>query len=139
MQIQNLPLALIRNLADALPKPPSGFAPRDDHAAAPPPAPPIAGAPTSPVPSVAMLVTMAATQDDTERRRRRARDAERGIDALEGLHRELLTGAATPARLAEIAQWSRDHAAQADPALAALLADIDLRVRVELAKFDVKV
>lgn len=136
MRIDNLPAALLRSMAGAAPRQHAAFLPGEELP--PAPAAPVAGQPAGPVPSVAMLVTLAATQDDVERRRRRAEEAERGLDALEGLHRELLAGAVSPARLAEIAAWSRDHEASEEPAIAALLAQIDLRVRVELAKFDIE-
>ncbi|MFT3977476.1 MAG: flagellar assembly protein FliX [Sphingomonas bacterium] len=141
MRIDSLPPLLARSLTEALPRAQAAFSPTEEHAApaaAPATAAAMPGTQTNPVPSVAMLVTMAAVDDGKERRRRIAEDAARGLDALERLHRELVSGAASPARLAEIAQWSRDHAVSEDPTLAALLKDIDLRVRVELAKFDIE-
>ena len=92
-----------------------------------------------PIPSVAMLVTLAAADPAVERRRKQAAQAERGLDALEALQRELLTGTATPERLREIVEWAATLETPDDPVLAQIARDIDLRVRVELAKYDVQV
>jgi hypothetical protein len=89
------------------------------------------------VPSVQMLVTLSAADPNVERRRKLAQDADRGIEALERLHKELVVGVAAPERLQEIVEWSQNLEAPEDPVLASLVSDIDLRVRVELAKHDV--
>nr|WP_218943107.1 flagellar assembly protein FliX [Sphingomonas sp. R-74633] len=89
-------------------------------------------------PSVAMLVTLAAADPAIERRRKQSIDAQRGIDQLDSLHRELVAGVVSPARLEAIVEWSESFEASDDPTLAAILADIDVRVRVELAKLDMQ-
>ena len=138
MRIDNLSPILARNLLAALPKAAPGFAlDGEEPAAHATNAPQTTGA-TAPTPSVAMLVTLAASQQAVERRRRMAKDAERGIDALDRLHKELLAGAPSVERLREIAEWSQSFETPEDPVLASLLSDIDLRVRVELAKFDIE-
>jgi hypothetical protein len=91
-----------------------------------------------PTPSVEMLVTLSAANPGIERRRRLAQEAGRGIDALDRLHKELVAGIVGPARLQEIAEWSHSFETPDDPVLASLLSDIDLRVRVELAKHDIQ-
>lgn len=110
-------------------------------AASPPPAvPPII--PTAgtlipqPATSVAMLVTLAAINEPAERRRRAIVHAERGLATLERLRDELAAGVASPDRLRELADWTKGFTLPDDPALAELARDIEVRVRVELAKHD---
>lgn len=93
----------------------------------------------APVASVQMLVTLAAVDPAIERRRRMAEGACRGLDTLEQMHREIVAGTLTPERLREMADWAATIAMPDDPALAALIRDMDVRVRVELAKFDVQI
>lgn len=90
----------------------------------------------APVPSVAMLVTLAAAGNEPERRQEMAREAAAGLDHLDALHRELLAGIATPARLAKLRDWTRTRARPADPELARLMDELDLRILVELAKHE---
>lgn len=89
-----------------------------------------------PATSVAMLVTLAAVDQPAERRRRAIVQAERGLDALERLCDELAAGIASPERLRELADWSAGFAIPDDPALADLAREIELRVKVELARHD---
>lgn len=92
--------------------------------------------PPQPV-SVEMLVALAASETPVERRRRVAAQADRGLDALERLNAELMAGLPAVERLHEIAAMSQTMAGPADPALTTLLNDIELRMRVELAKHDI--
>ena len=69
-----------------------------------------------------------------DRARRRGRAA---LDLLREVQIDLLRGGATPARLARLAalaQAAEADAAPADPGLRAVLAEVTLRVRVELAR-----
>lgn len=94
---------------------------------------------TSPATSVQMLVAMAAAAEPAvERRRRMAADTEKGLRGLERLYAEMLTGAPSVERLREIAEWSETLVPPEDPELARIAAEIDLRVRVELAKHEVR-
>ena len=137
MRIDNLTPLMARSLLAALPKAAPGF-PVAGEEIAPRPMP-IQGAGTNqPVPSVAMLVTLAAADPSIERRRKQAIDAERGIDMLDKLHKELATGTPSVERLREIVEWSENFEASDDPVLAGILSDIELRVRVELAKLDIQ-
>ena len=52
---------------------------------------------------------------------------------------ELATGDVTPARLEQLAEWVSQVEQPEDPVLAEIIAEIELRVRVELAKFDIEV
>jgi hypothetical protein len=137
VRIDSLTPLMARSLMAALPKAASGFPVAEEEAAARP-APTQGPGNAQPTPSVAMLVTLAAADPAIERRRRQAKDAERGIDALDRLHKELAAGTPGVERLREIADWSANFETAEDPVLAQLLSDIDLRVRVELAKVDVR-
>lgn len=93
---------------------------------------------TPPATSVEMLVALASVDPAVERRRKMAAQADRGLALLERLHQEALGGDILPERLEQLAQWSASFALPDDPALAAVVRDIDLRVRVELAKHDIQ-
>ena len=67
-----------------------------------------------------------------------AAGADKGLRLLDALHGELIAGTPSPARLRDIAAWAQTIEMPQDPALAAIVRDIDLRVRVELAKFDIE-
>lgn len=137
MRIDNLTPLMARSLLAALPKAAPGF-PVAGEEAVPRPVPMQGAGTNQPVPSVAMLVTLAAADPAIERRRKQAIDAERGIDALDKLHKELATGTPSVERLREIVEWSENFEASDDPVLQSILSDIELRVRVELAKLDVQ-
>jgi Class II flagellar assembly regulator len=124
-------------LLGALPKVAAQFSAQDLH---PHTVPTQTPAPTAPaMPSVEMLVTLAMSEAPVDRRRRLARDASRGLDMLERLHQELLVGVPAPARLREIVEWAQTAEHPEDPVLAQIFHDIDVRVRVELAKHDIEV
>nr|WP_315382958.1 flagellar assembly protein FliX [uncultured Sphingomonas sp.] len=138
MRIDSLSPMMARNLLAALPKSVPSLASRlEEQVAAPPHPMPAPG--TIAATSVQMLVAIAANNPIAERRRKQARDVERGIDALDRLHKELVAGTPNVARLREIVQWSETVPTPADPQLAALMREIDVRVRVELAKLDIQV
>ena len=100
--------------------------------------PPLPGqlAANAPVPSVAMLVTLSAAGNEPERRQEMAREAAKGLDHLDALHREILAGVATPARLARLREWTKSRSRPTDPELARLMDELDLRILVELAKHE---
>ncbi len=140
MRIENLQGPMLNSLLAALPKVASGFSVKEGDAPAAPVPMPQQGTNAAQTlnPSVAMLVTLAAADPSIERRRKQAVDAQRGIDMLDGLHRELIAGVVSPERIQAIVEWSESFQASEDPALASILADIDVRVRVELAKLDLR-
>jgi hypothetical protein len=139
VRIDNLTPLMARSLLAALPKAAPGFSAAAEEAAPARQMPLQGPASAHPVPSVAMLVTLAAADPAIERRRKIAAQAEKGVDALDRLHKEVLAGTPKVERLQEILEWSQSFDVPDDePVLAQILADIDLRVRVELAKFDVQ-
>jgi hypothetical protein len=88
----------------------------------------------SPASLLALQEGPGADQGAEDRARRRGRAA---LDLLREVQIDLLRGGATPARLARLAalaQAAEADAAPADPGLRALLAEVTLRVRVELAR-----
>ncbi len=87
--------------------------------------------------SVEMLVALSASESQIDRRRRVAARAEQALDLLGQLNSELLAGLPTAERLNEVAALSQNMAEPADPALANLFKEIELRMRVELAKHDI--
>jgi len=109
----------------------------DGRAAAilPPPVP----STTQPATSVQMLVALAAAEPTVERRRKMAAAADRGLTLLERFHAELMVGTPAPERLAELVEWSESVELPTDPHLASLQRDIEVRMRVELAKHDLRV
>lgn len=140
MRIENISQLMARSLLTALPKVAEGFSvTREDKAPAAAPLPlQQQSNVTVPVPNVAMLVTLAAADPMMDRRRRLAAQAEKGVEMLDHLHKEVLVGTPSVERLREIAKWSQTLETPDEPVLAQILAEIDLRVRVELAKYDVE-
>jgi hypothetical protein len=75
-----------------------------------------------------------------QERRRRAQRASDLLDRLEEVRRGLLLGAVPKDRLADLAKLVRDRRERgADPAVARLLDEIELRASVELAKLGLPV
>lgn len=101
--------------------------------------PTIGPAMTQPATSVQMLVALAAAIPDIDRRRKLAASTEKGLDALERLHREIQIGSSKAETLREIADWSTSIAATGDIEIASILKEVELRVLVELAKHDVQI
>lgn len=101
-----------------------------------PPAAPSGAGPANPLGSVQMLVTLAALGPADEQRREAVAQARKGLDSLERLHRQLLSGRASRRTLDELRQWLEAKPASDDPKLAEFFNDLELRVRVELAKFE---
>lgn len=79
------------------------------------------------------LLALQETAPAAERDARARRRGEALIEELAALQAGLLAGRVEPARLRALASLSAGEAA-ADPALAAILAEISLRARVELAR-----
>ncbi|HVY58785.1 MAG TPA: flagellar assembly protein FliX [Xanthobacteraceae bacterium] len=96
-------------------------------------------APSAPrsVGGIDALIALQGVEDPTERRRRAVKRGRTALDALDELKIGLLAGQldrATLARLRDAAAGLKDPSG--DPALDGVLAEIELRVEVELAKVE---
>lgn len=86
--------------------------------------------------SVQMLVAMSATTPAAERKHKAARTAAKGLDALDKLQRALAMGRADALPMEALRLWAEQREPSGEPELDALIDQIDLRVRVEIAKLD---
>ena len=80
------------------------------------------------------LLALQAVDDATVGRRKAVRRANLLLDALEEIQGDLLAGRVSEGRLNRAIALLQQAKTQTDPELEALVADIELRVRVELAK-----
>lgn len=83
-----------------------------------------------------LLAAATALETPQEKRRREARPAARGLEILDQLHAAGVKGVPEDKALDALAQWAAAFEMPEDPALADIARDIELRVRVELAKHD---
>ena len=82
------------------------------------------------------LLALQGVEDPTERRRRAVKRGRLALDALDELKLGLLAGTLDTAALARLKTAATDLATESgDPGLDGVLAEIGLRVDVELAKF----
>ena len=106
---------------------------RDSGSAAPTSAP----VDSQTVGAVESILSVQEVPDATEERSRaQARDyGEAVLDRLEALRRDILLGAISKEKLAELAHTLRAHRSTSDdPRLNAILDEIELRAKVEIAK-----
>lgn len=83
----------------------------------------------------ALLAMQSIEEDPTERRRRSVKRGRGALDALDELKLGLLSGKLDNAMVARLRAAAADlKASSGDPGLDAVLAEIELRVEVELAK-----
>lgn len=80
------------------------------------------------------LLALQAVDDATTGRRKAVRRGNQLLDALEDMQTDLLFGRVGEGRLNRAVALLRQARTATEPGLDALLADIELRVRVELAK-----
>jgi hypothetical protein len=87
--------------------------------------------------AVAGLLSLQEISDELTGRRRAAARGDKLLDALEELRMALLGGTLPRAQLAALAHLCREHVPLVDdPRLAEILAEIELRAAVELAKLE---
>jgi|SRR5581483_10673263 len=81
------------------------------------------------------LVALQGVTDPTERRRRAVKSGRAALDALDSLKLGLIAGDVDPSALNRLKAVTADLKGETgDPGLDAVLAEIDLRVEVEIAK-----
>jgi hypothetical protein len=81
------------------------------------------------------LMALQGVEDPVERRRRAVKHGRRALDALDELKLGLLAGTLDQATMLRLKSVAADlHDASGDDRLDAVMAEIDLRVAVELAK-----
>ena len=80
------------------------------------------------------LLALQAVDDATTGRRKAVKRANSLLDMLEDIQADLLIGQVGEGRLNRAVSLLQQAKAQIDPELEAIVADIELRVRVELAK-----
>ena len=81
------------------------------------------------------LIALQGVEDPVERRRRAVKHGRRALDALDELKLGLLAGMLDQATMLRLKSVAADlHDASGDDRLDAVMAEIDLRVAVELAK-----
>jgi hypothetical protein len=81
------------------------------------------------------LVALQGVEDTTERRRRAVGRGRRALDVLDELKLDLLVGRFEPGLVGRLRALSADlKQASGEPGLDSVLAEIDLRVEVEIAK-----
>jgi hypothetical protein len=83
---------------------------------------------------VSALMALQEVEDPTERKRRGVKRGSAMLDELDQMKLELLAGTLAPERLERLQGLLSGREASGDDGLDRLLDDIDLRVRVELAK-----
>lgn len=83
-----------------------------------------------------LLAAATALETPKDKRRREARPAARGLEILEQLHAAQVKGLPDAVALDALTQWAALFEMPDDPELADIARDIELRVRVELAKHD---
>jgi hypothetical protein len=99
---------------------------------------PAAGAPVAALRTIGGIDALLALQgqdDPAERRRRAVKRGRVALDALDALKTEVLAGTLGPTTLLRLKSAGTDlRDASGDPGLDAVLAEIDLRLAVEIAK-----
>ncbi len=124
----------VQALLAALPRATAGFRATDTAPAATEvPAPPRT---LQAATSVQMLVALAATEPPRERRRRVVAAVDHGLGLLERFHAASVAGTVLPAMLAEMADWAERFVPPDDPQAADIAREVELRVRVELARHE---
>ncbi len=109
----------------------AGFAPTDTNA----PRPQSATVALRTLGGIDALIALQGIEDSAERRRRAVKNGRRALDALDELKLGLLAGTLDQGTMLRLKAVAADlHDASGDDRLDAVLAEIDLRVAVELAK-----
>ncbi|WP_127753468.1 MULTISPECIES: flagellar assembly protein FliX [unclassified Devosia] len=90
---------------------------------------------TAPTASLSALLALQAVEDPTQGRRKAVRRGASMLDQMEAIKADLLVGQVSANRLDQLMSMIAEERGQSEPGLEGVLDDIELRVRVELAKF----
>jgi hypothetical protein len=91
----------------------------------------------APAAGINSLLALQEVEDPAARRRRAAQRGDRLLDRLDDIRRGLLAGSLPQATLAQLRQELKEARAEMlDPRLDEVLAEIELRAAVELAKLE---
>jgi len=90
----------------------------------------------APLQSIGALLALQSVDDALTGRRRAIKRGNDVLDTLDDLKLDLLTGGIEPAKLRRLLVLIEGQGPSGDETLDAVLADIDLRAKVELAKRD---
>ncbi|MBW4330413.1 flagellar assembly protein FliX [Stakelama sp. CBK3Z-3] len=87
--------------------------------------------------SVQVLIAVAAMNESPQQRRKQeAKRVDKGLGLLERLHDASLGGASEAEVLEALEQWVAEFSMPDNPQLQQLARDVELRVKVELARHD---
>jgi len=91
---------------------------------------------TSPIASIDALLSLQEVGSATDQRSKGLKHGHDMLDILEGIRRAILLGVISAQQLRNLADMARNHRQRGgDPALDAVLEEIELRAEVELAKY----
>jgi hypothetical protein len=85
--------------------------------------------------SLGALLALQAVEDPMQGRRKAVRRGASMLEQMEAIKADLLVGQVSADRLDQLVGMIGEARSRSEPALDAVLDDIELRVRVELAKF----
>jgi hypothetical protein len=88
----------------------------------------------APLATLDAILALQTEEDPAERRRRSAQRGRDLLDALDGLKAGLLSGAVSAGKLGQVARILAGAGSSGDPGLDAIIGEIELRAKVELAK-----
>jgi hypothetical protein len=88
----------------------------------------------APTAGIGAILALQSVGDFSESRRRAVRHGTALLDILEEMKSDLLIGSPSPARLDAMVEQLSSMRERVDPRIDAVIDDIELRVRVELAK-----
>lgn len=91
-------------------------------------------APAAPATGIDVLLALQGIPDPLQERRRQVRRGRSLLDTLDALKADLLAGRSSDGHLNQLLALTGQARERTDPGLDAILDDIELRARVELAK-----
>ena len=93
------------------------------------------GSTTGPVTGIDAILALQGVEDPLFAKRKTVKRGRDLLDVLEGMKADLLAGQVSEGKLLRLVALIGEARTRSDPALDAIVDDIELRARVELAKF----